>query len=45
MVNKNDGSRSHMTNTINLVYGSEVVLPVKVGIPSPTITFYDYNKN
>ena len=25
----------------NLVYGSEVVLPVEVGIPSPRITFYD----
>lgn len=29
----------------NLVYGSEVVLPIEVGIPSPRITFYDNNNN
>ena len=29
----------------NLVYGSEVVLPVEVGIPSPMLTFYEYDKN
>jgi len=29
----------------SLVYGSEAVLPVEVGIPSPRITFYDYQQN
>lgn len=29
----------------NLVYGSEVVLPIEVDIPSPRITFYDHNNN
>lgn len=28
-----------------LVYGSEAVLPVEVGIPLPWITFYEYEKN
>lgn len=28
-----------------LVYGSEAVLPVEVGIPSPRMTFYDYAEN
>ncbi|XP_056690478.1 uncharacterized protein [Spinacia oleracea] len=28
-----------------LVYGSEAVLPVEVGIPSPRVTFYDYEEN
>lgn len=28
-----------------LVYGSDVVLPVEVGIPSPQITFYDQQRN
>ena len=28
-----------------LVYGSEAVLPVEIGIPSPRITFYDYRRN
>ncbi|XP_057250719.1 uncharacterized protein LOC125497729 [Beta vulgaris subsp. vulgaris] len=28
-----------------LVYGSEAVLPVEVGIPSPRMTFYEFDKN
>lgn len=28
----------------SLVYGSELVLPVEVGIPSPRMTFYEYDK-
>ncbi|XP_021861286.1 uncharacterized protein [Spinacia oleracea] len=27
------------------VYGSDAVLPVEVGIPSPRVTYYDYEKN
>ncbi|XP_010695538.1 uncharacterized protein LOC104908150 [Beta vulgaris subsp. vulgaris] len=30
---------------LGLVYGSEAVLPVEVGIPSPRITFYDFEQN
>lgn len=29
----------------NLVYGSDAVLPIEVGIPSPRMTFYDYEHN
>ncbi|XP_021757326.1 uncharacterized protein LOC110722358 [Chenopodium quinoa] len=28
-----------------LVYGSDAVLPVEVGIPSPRVTFYDPDRN
>ncbi|XP_021716728.1 uncharacterized protein LOC110684598 [Chenopodium quinoa] len=28
-----------------LVYGSDAVFPVEVGIPSPRVTFYDFTQN
>ena len=29
----------------SLVYGSEVVLPVKIGVPSTRITYYSHEEN
>ena len=32
-------------SSFGLVYNSEVVLPVEEGIPSPRMTFYEFDKN
>lgn len=29
---------------LSLIYGSEAVLPVEVGVPSPGMTFYEHDK-
>lgn len=32
-------------SSFGLVYGSEAVLPIEVGIPFPQMTFYEFDKN